>query len=72
MRCHEERVVVDLRDVRMIERGKNAGLAFEARETFRIERERLGKHLDGDVAVELGIAGSIDFAIPPAPIALTI
>ena len=41
---------VNVRDVRMVQRGERAGLALESREAVRIGREELRQDLDGDVA----------------------
>jgi hypothetical protein len=43
---------VDLRDVRMIERGQYLGLALEARQPISVVRERVGQDFYGDVALE--------------------
>ena len=56
------REAVDLRDVRVIERGERLRLAVEARQTVGIERELGGQDLQGDVAPELGIAGAVHLA----------
>ena len=53
---------VDLCDVRMIQRGEDLGLTFEAGEPFGVICEGLGQHLDGDASIEPGIAGPIDLA----------
>src|SRR5207244_12260931 len=49
---------VNMRDVRMIERGQRLGFAREPREAIRIVRERVGQNFQRDIAIELGIAGS--------------
>ena len=46
----------------MRQRRDGLRLALEARVDVRIERDRLGKHLDRDVAVELAVACAIDLA----------
>jgi len=53
----------------MVQRGERFGFALEAGEAFRIGRECLGQHFDRDIAIEARVAGPIDFAIPPAPMA---
>ena len=55
---------VNVRDVRMVQRGKRAGLALESREAVRIGREELRQDLDGDVTFKLRVAGAIDLAHP--------
>ena len=42
--------------------GQHLRFALEPRETLGILRERVGQDLERDVAVELGIARTIDFA----------
>ena len=49
----------------MIQRGERLRFAQEAREPLGVVRERLGQDLDRDVAVQLRIARSIDFAHAP-------
>ncbi len=49
-------------DVRMIHRGQHAGLALEARHAFGVAGEGRGQDFERDVAVELGVAGAVDFA----------
>ena len=53
---------VDLRDVRMIQRGERLRFALEARQAVGVGRERLGQDLDRDVAIELRVARAIDLA----------
>jgi hypothetical protein len=48
----------------VVERRERLGLAREPAQTLRITGEEIGQDLDGDVAIEPGIAGSIDFAHP--------
>ena len=52
------------RDVRVIQRREHLRLALEPREPVRIGRERLGQHLDRDVAVQPRVARAIDLAHP--------
>jgi hypothetical protein len=44
-----------------------AGFAIEALAELRIGPERLGKDLDRDKAIEAGVLGFVDFAMPPLP-----
>ncbi len=53
---------VNLRDVRMVERREHLRFALEAREPVRVLCERSRQHLQRDVAVEPGVAGTIDLA----------
>ena len=55
---------VDVPDVRVIHRGERHRLALKTPETIGIGRELLGQDLDGDVAIELRVAGAIDLAHP--------
>src|SRR5213593_990799 len=55
---------VDRGDMRMIERGQQLRLALESSDPFRIFCEELGQSFDGDVAIELGVTGFVDFAHP--------
>ncbi len=43
------------------------GFTLEAREPIRIVGERLGQRLDGDVAIQLRIAGAKDLPHSPFP-----
>ena len=45
--------------LRMIQRGEQLCLALETRQAIRVERERLGQHLDRDLASERRVAGAI-------------
>ena len=58
---------VDARDVRMVERGRDACLAPEAREPFRVSLHRVGQHLDRHVPSQSGIVRAVDFAHPSDP-----
>src|SRR5262249_25617298 len=71
---HHERVgvtalfqIVYGRDVGMVERREDLCLALKAREAIGICCERIGKDLQGDVAIELGIARAIHFSHPACP-----
>ena len=54
--------VVERADVRMIERGDALRFALEARPELGIGREGGRQHLDGDGALEAGVAGLVDLA----------
>ena len=53
---------VDVRDVRMIERGERLRLACEPGESVGIARERIRQDLQRDIAIELRVAGAIHLA----------
>jgi aryl-alcohol dehydrogenase-like predicted oxidoreductase len=53
---------VDRADVRLVERGERLRLALEACAPLRIVRERLGKDLDRDRAIELRVTRAINLA----------
>jgi hypothetical protein len=53
---------VNLRDVRMIERGQRLRFAREAGESIVIGGERVRQDLQGDVAIELRVASAIHLA----------
>ena len=63
---------VDMRDVRMIERGEHLRLAAETRQAMGIVRHGGQQHIDRDVAIQLRVVRAIDLAMPPAPRADTI
>jgi hypothetical protein len=50
---------VDMGDMRMIERGEQLRLAFEARDAFAIGRHRRGKDLDRDVTLQPRVARAV-------------
>ena len=54
--------VVDRADVRVVQRGDRPRLVLEAQPRFRVGRERAGQHLDGDRAIEPGVARAVDLA----------
>ena len=58
---------VDVRNVRMIQRGECPRLAVESCEAFRIVGKQVGKDFDRDVAVQLRVASAIDMAHTPSP-----
>jgi hypothetical protein len=46
----------------MIQGREGLGLSCESCQPFSVAREEIGQDLDGDVAVQPGISGSIDLA----------
>ncbi len=48
----------------MIERGQHLRFALEARHAFGVLREGRRQNFDGDVAIQFGIACTIDLAHP--------
>ena len=48
--------VVDRADVRMVQRRDRARFLLEALPRFRVGGQRAGEHLDGDGAIEAGVA----------------
>ena len=56
---------VNVRDVRMVERGERLRFAREPRQPIRIAGERIGQDLQRDVAIELRVARAIDLAHAP-------
>ena len=55
---------MDLGDVGMVEAGENLRLSLEAGQAIRIGSERLWKHLQRDLAVELRVSGLVDLPHP--------
>ena len=53
---------VDVRDVRMVQRGEDFGFALEPREALGIRREALRQDLDRDLAFQLRVGGAIHLA----------
>ena len=53
---------IDLRDVRMIERGEDFGFALETGQAVRVPGERGGQHLDGDLALQVRVGRPVDLA----------
>ena len=51
---------MDRCDVRMVERGQEPGFTLEAREPALVTGERRGERLDGGLAAELRVGGTID------------
>ena len=52
-------------DVRVIEGGNGACLAFEARQTVGVEREGIGKNLQRNITIQFRVARAVD--LPHAP-----
>ncbi len=46
----------------MVERGQDFGFALETGQPLGVVHEGVGQDLQGDIAVQLGVAGLIDFA----------
>ena len=62
---HDERIAfkpIDRGDVGMIERGQHLRLALEAGPVIGVIGQCRRQHLDGDVAVKLGVARAIHLA----------
>ena len=55
---------MDLRDMRMIERGEHLRFTTEAGEAIGIVGDAWQQNLDRDLAIQLRVAGSVDFAHP--------
>ena len=47
--------------------GKRLRFAVKSRDAIRVSRQRLGKNLEGDVAIEPGVPRQIDFAHTAGP-----
>ncbi len=56
---------VNLRDVRMVQAGKNLRLSLKPSEPIRISGKRLGQDLQRDLSIQLGISRLIDLAHAP-------
>src|SRR5262245_1056581 len=54
--------VVDLTDVGMVQRGDCASFLVEPVHAIRVIRKRLGQDLDGNLAVQPGVARPVHFA----------
>src|SRR4029079_14848548 len=59
--------VVDLSDVRVIERGDDLRLPSEAGDTVRIVGEGGGQNLQSDIASQFAVVREVDGAHAPAP-----
>ena len=55
---------VDVRDIRMVQRGECLRFAGEASQPLGVRREQFGQDLDRDAAIELRVARAIDLAHP--------
>lgn len=55
---------VDRCDMRMIDRRENTCLPLEPREPLRIVAKGIRQDLDGDIAMKLAVASSVDLAHP--------
>ena len=53
---------VDLRNVGMVERSQDLGLALEAGHALAVAGKGFGQHLERNVALQPGIFGAIDLA----------
>jgi hypothetical protein len=53
---------IDVRDVRVIERGQQTRLTLEPDQPIRVARERGGQDLDRDVAPEPAVAATVHLA----------
>jgi hypothetical protein len=58
---------VDRRDVGMVQRGEEMGLALETGEPLGVPGHVGRKRLDGDLAAELRVGGPVDLPHPPGP-----
>ena len=53
---------MDVRDIRMIQRGECLRFAGESRQPLSVRGEQLGQDLDRHVAIELRVSGAIHLA----------
>ena len=53
---------VDLRNIRVVQRGQRLGLVGEPGKPFRVIRKGIGQDLQRDIAIELGVPGAIHLA----------
>ena len=58
-------------DVGMIEGSQQLRFAFEALHALGVLREIFRQNFDRDLALQLGVGGAIDLAIPPLPMSAT-
>jgi hypothetical protein len=56
--------VVERTDVGVIQTRCSPGFAFESLPQFRVRRQMIGQNLDGDAAIEPGVAGAVHLAHP--------
>ena len=54
--------VVEMADVRVVQRGDRAGLELKSLLQVRIGGDMLGQHLDSDSAVQASVGGFVDLA----------
>jgi hypothetical protein len=59
--------VVEIEDVRVIQRAGRAGFLLEALEPMGILRDLLGQDLDRNLATETAVSRSVDLTHPPGP-----
>ncbi len=62
---HHQRALLDAvdgGDIGMIQRRQHLRFAFEARHVLGVAGQRRWQHFDGDVAIQLAVAGAVDFA----------
>ena len=55
---------VDVRDVRMVERGEGLGFACESGESVAVVRERVRQDFHRDIAIELGVGRPVHLPHP--------
>ena len=55
---------VEVRDIRMIERGENFGLSLKAGKPFRVAGDVRWKQLQRDLPLQHGVGRSVDLAHP--------
>jgi hypothetical protein len=53
---------VDGRDVRMVQRGEDLGLALKPPQALRIPRKRFRQEFQRDIALQPGVARAVDLA----------
>jgi hypothetical protein len=56
---------VEGRDGGVVERGEDTGFLSQMRKAFGLARELIGQRLEGDLALELRVAGAVDLAHAP-------
>jgi hypothetical protein len=56
-----------VRNVRMIQRCHDLRFTFEPRQPLGISGEQLRQDFDGDIAIELRVAGAVDLAHAAGP-----
>ena len=58
---------VNRRDIGMVQRGENFGLALKPCQTLRVLSQGSGQNLDRHLAIELRVSGAIYLAQPAGP-----